>query len=465
MSLCLVLIGRAASSTSRPFQFTTQDPLAGTALTEDTDVDWPDLEIPHLQEKVAIYDLQDLFDYVQFTPLQSERAQILSSRNLDEGCDPLVWIRSLIPDKRELTFTADRIVKAFTRYLVPYIHSTNNRPDGVVLKAFSTSTLPLPLCILEVHSSPYKNSVSQTAVDVLQQFRLLRCFNHNITECIGFTFPKYGTKSAVTKVRVCVELVELVVHLKPLKLTEVQHEIEQTLEHALRFTCAERMLCFLRLSPSEMHHIGICLGTEVIQQPTKHSILFKSRDDKWFYKFVPQANQRHTVIMVAEATRGALHVTPYYTVMGRLQLFKVPTQLPPLTPDQLKRCIPDFLEKTATALEELHGLGFAHLDVRLPNICFALHDGHYIVKLIDLDRCYPSSVKRGLGYGKAEMYQYPYGAQSVVQLDWKQLGLLAAKAILNQDHEVLVKDMRVAEDPVLSSLIFKGTYFCIHACI
>ena len=244
MSLCLVIIGWADSSASRLFQFTTLDPLARTALTEDTDVKWSDLEIPHLQEKIAIYDLQDLFDYVQFTPLQSEWAQILSSRNLGEGCDPLVWIWSLIPDKRELTFTADCVVKAFTQYLVPYTHSTNNRPDGVVLKAFSTSTLPLPLCILEVHSSPYKNSVSQTAVDVLQQFHLLRCFNHNITECIGFTFPKYGTKSAVTKVRVYCENVELVVHLKPLKFTEVQHEIEQTLEDALRFTCAERMLCF-----------------------------------------------------------------------------------------------------------------------------------------------------------------------------------------------------------------------------
>ena len=143
-----------------------------------------------------------------------------------------------------------------------------------------------------------------------------------------------------------------------------------------------------------MHHISIRLGTEVIEQPTKHSILFKSRDDKWFYKFVSQSNQHITISIVAEATRGALHVTPHYTVVvGILELFKVPAQLPPLTPDQLKRCIPDFLTKTATALEELRGLGFAHLDVRLPNICFALHNGHYIVKLIDLDRCYPSNTK------------------------------------------------------------------------
>ncbi len=40
------------------------------------------------------------------------------------------------------------------------------------------------------------------------------------------------------------------------------------------------------------------------------------------------------------------------------------------------------------ALQNLHlDLGFAHMDVRLPNICFEKSNGKYIVKLIDFDRC------------------------------------------------------------------------------
>ena len=172
----------------------------------------------------------------------------------------------------------------------------------------------------------------------------------------------------------------------PLKLSEVQHEIEHALQSALQFTCANRLMCFLRYSPCEVHGLSTCLQTEVLQQATKHSILFKSTDGKWFFKWVPQGNQENAVRRVAKNTQGALHLTQY-AMVGAFLFFKVPAQLPPLTHDQLLLCIPDFMTKTATALKELHGLGFAHLDVRLPNICFALHEDHHIVKLIDLDRC------------------------------------------------------------------------------
>ena len=41
--------------------------------------------------------------------------------------------------------------------------------------------------------------------------------------------------------------------------------------------------------------------------------------------------------------------------------------------------------KTATALQELHNLGYAHLDLRLSNICFTANGSDYHVILIDLD--------------------------------------------------------------------------------
>ena len=34
------------------------------------------------------------------------------------------------------------------------------------------------------------------------------------------------------------------------------------------------------------------------------------------------------------------------------------------------RCWPDLTKQVVVALKELHGIGLAHLDVRLPNICF-----------------------------------------------------------------------------------------------
>ena len=63
-----------------------------------------------------------------------------------------------------------------------------------------------------------------------------------------------------------------------------------------------------------------------------------------------------------------------------------PVQLLPLTEDETKCCLYDLVTKTAMALNELHTLNFAYLDVRLPNICFAMDmSEEVIVKLIDLD--------------------------------------------------------------------------------
>ena len=55
----------------------------------------------------------------------------------------------------------------------------------------------------------------------------------------------------------------------------------------------------------------------------------------------------------------------------------------PLSKALAKLCIRDLVRQVVHALQELHELGFAHLDVRLPNICFT-HDGE--VRLIDFDR-------------------------------------------------------------------------------
>ena len=59
---------------------------------------------------------------------------------------------------------------------------------------------------------------------------------------------------------------------------------------------------------------------------------------------------------------------------------------------------------TATALEELNNFGFTHLDVRIPNICFAQNGNEYIMKLIDLDQSIKDKVVNVSGYN-GEMYK------------------------------------------------------------
>ena len=58
----------------------------------------------------------------------------------------------------------------------------------------------------------------------------------------------------------------------------------------------------------------------------------------------------------------------------------------PLTKEYAHQCLKEFLLSTAKALERLHKLGYAHLDVRLENVCFRRVDNDIIAVLIDLER-------------------------------------------------------------------------------
>ena len=61
--------------------------------------------------------------------------------------------------------------------------------------------------------------------------------------------------------------------------------------------------------------------------------------------------------------------------------------LSPLKKEQASKCLKQFLFRIATALNELHAkYEIAHLDVRIPNICFLEKNNTFQVVLIDLDR-------------------------------------------------------------------------------
>jgi len=77
----------------------------------------------------------------------------------------------------------------------------------------------------------FKHSVNKTAADVLDQLRLLRCFDNTITQCVGFTFPKFATdgnqnKSCVVKVTVSFKNFQFQICLSSLHISDVKREVE-----------------------------------------------------------------------------------------------------------------------------------------------------------------------------------------------------------------------------------------------
>ena len=108
----------------------------------------------------------------------------------------------------------------------------------------------------------------------------------------------------------------------------------------------------------------------------------------------------HSVLNCSNPTHITLH--RQIDFIG-VPFFAFPAQLPPLTEDEVTECLYDFMMMTATALIEFHDFCFAHLDVRIPNICFAQNGDEYIVKLIHLDQSIEDKVVGVSGYN-GEMY-------------------------------------------------------------
>lgn len=454
-----------ASSSSRGFDFSAEHPLVRTILDDDT-VSWEDLDMRFQTAVDDIYTLGDLLDKVDFSRSKCDdiSGNFAATPNAmrSNSHHAIAWVKHLIDDTLhpdfQLTYTSDIVISALQEGLVPFRCSLKNQPDGVVLCEYQRWKLPL-FC-LEVHSSPYRNSVSKTAVDVLDQFRLLRCFNPDIPECVGFTFPKYSDKTFVTKVKVSFEKFTFAVRLFPLAIDNVKAEVTNALRSALSFEFSSPQFCFMRFSRKDIDNVQNELRVMVAQHPTRHSVLLKS--DKFFWKCVPRQHDQYNIYVLNLHKSGNMkHITFHCDVkpLGRVLFYKFPAHLPPLHKHEVEKCLLDFMTRTATALEELHGIGFAHLDVRVPNICFAKEGSKYIVKLIDLDRCRGDTADNLYGY-TGEMYRRQKGWRSS-QYDWKQLGLLAAAIIFKCSHEDIVKGPKVRGDVCLNHLIHEGKcYLC-----
>ena len=183
------------------------------------------------------------------------------------------------------------------------------------------------------------------------------------------------------------------------------------------------IFCFMRLSGEEVKEATRILRPRyknllvcnVRQVPTKHSILLRSDDTSW--KLIPRLVESHAVLKLHSVLNysNPIHITLHcqIDVIGDVAFFAFPAQFPPLTEDEVKKCLCDFMLMTATALEELHNFGFAHLDVRIPNICFAQNGNEYILKLIDLDRSIKDKVVDVSGYNR-EMYKTGWSASQMI---------------------------------------------------
>lgn len=310
--------------------------------------------------------------------------------------------------------------------------------------------------IIEKHSSTssststsYRNSVCKTVSNVVDMFRVLRLHNAELEKVYGFCFPKMGTDSMVTKVEVSFDVQHFSFKAKCIQLVigDVQSEVLSVFASAVKYlpsTCDKvPSTYFLRLNEKELDGMKNKLELDstdyLLQEPTTHSVLLQN--GKYFFKLILHDNlvstiPSHTCEHIIQLTKKPIG--------NNLLMYSSPALIPPLAPGEIQMCLSNFMVLVAAALQSLHDLGYAHLDVRVPNVCFKRNqDNAHIAVLIDLDRASPAENLEAAIY-KGEMYEKKGSRWSHAQLDWRQLGILGCRVSKEYD------------DPFLSNLQEQG---------
>ena len=103
--------------------------------------------------------------------------------------------------------------------------------------------------------------------------------------------------------------------------------------------------------------------------------------------------------------------------------------LPPLLTNDAKSCIVDLSKKVRAALQIMHSHDIAHLDVRLPNICYRrTTDNSYVPVLIDYERVRDCRLFCAGPYVKSDLY--PTGLMNKYT-DYVQLFRMAFSVVSN----------------------------------
>ena len=340
--------------------------------------------------------------------------------------------------------------------MTSFATKTQQRPDVCI-----RDLAGIPILISEVHSghsmSEYVQTANKTLIGLVTHLRYLRikCDIHHV---IGFTFPNMVDRFFVTKVTVTYTDLHFRYAFNVIQMRDVPEEVKQAYEHNREEAthnmhhnqdASNTLGGFpVRLTDAELAEASkqLNLKNSLQQLSSVTSIILKDPDGEKFYKYnsdkAENSNPSHVKAKVLRNLQvGAmlpsipveLVLPEYVQELFNLDFQVIPMKLPPLSCEQALQCLGCLVESTAVAIERLHEHGYAHLDIRLDNICFH-HDGGDVRRavLIDFDYAIPAlsaSVHRRVTPDGEVSCMYSRLPQSTVRLakqyDWMQLGWMA----------------------------------------
>jgi len=320
------------------------------------------------------------------------------------------------------------------KHLHPFVTSVDLYPD--VFMEETCDGISMSVLLVEVHSGHYKPTLAKLCIIMIDQLRLLRNYVASLSECVGFVFPKLSKEYYVTKVTLTwTKDFGFKFECYALEKTEVGSSVNDAVrDMRSRLTQVDPSCTNVEFFiPLSQDNLALFPGTAK-QVPSKSSIIVST--EEFYFKHVLNSEQKLSLVEIEK--RSSLLNSEVSSILAyddriefgrnRINFFcfkTLPFQL--LSTHEAKDCLIEFVDGVYKALTVLHtSFCFAHLDIRLDNICF---NHQFQPVLIDLDRAQESMAKGRLLrelYSNSVMYEMPQDLTSdhwlMIHSDFRQLG-------------------------------------------
>ena len=341
------------------------------------------------------------------------------------------------------------------------------RPDVTVMEC------NLSILTFEVVSgNNYQKTVTKSIENCVEMLRIWRNHNPSVDACTCFVFPDSKHRSCVMKVSVKFEEYLFQYSLEYVFQKDVKQEIMEQITHwVFKITHDHNGIFFVRLNQQECDTVE--RGS--IQVQSRTSLILKDQSNTTYWKYNKHRSELYAQIAGKEIDRQQsgryylqFNLFPFAEERyGRRRFHKFNAIQDPLTRGEAKSCLIRLLDGLRHALEELHSEDIAHLDVRLPNICFK----DQTVILIDLDMCddaYRNCSMVSFHHRTSDMYKTlsPGHKLTNKQADWRSVGMMICyildeKLEPERYHEMLSKNLvqpEIRNEPFVKHLLEKGEW-------
>ena len=300
---------------------------------------------------------------------------------------------------------------------------------------------------VEVQSS-MRQAVNKAIYGAADMIRFLRYSIVDFKKFVVFALPKAKEEGRDAKkrsaVKITIEWKDLRFYYQLQTISSVQDlckEIEAIVgenERSIpvlpdRETVKSLPPYLVRLSEEEL---GI-FGSNAKQCPSHFHVMIEVED--YMYKLVHESKETVVLLHLGRITdRQAVRhfIVPEFCQPHLFECLVKYSKLPYGLLDRLQagKLLKTFVEKVDLALTELHNMGIAHSDVRLPNICF---NHQYDAVLIDMERCCDAKKFPHIAVRLPScMYTQPKNVDffSGECMDYMQLGWLVAWVLSDKDE-------------------------------